>query len=944
MIKAKFCGVFIAALVLMALGANAQQFGGNPPSLKWNQLNDSAARVIYPLGMDSIARRLAGIIDHVKHSTQPTIGFKQRKVNIVLQNQLITTNGYVGLAPFRSEFYLVPAQNSFSLGSLPVGDQLAIHEFRHVQQFNNSNVGLTAFLKAVFGEGGQALGYGIAVPNWFAEGDAVYNETYLTNQGRGRLPYFFNGYRSLWAAGKDYSWMKLRNGSYLDFVPDWYPLGYMMIAYGRNTYGDDVWRKIHGDAAAYRTLVYPFQSALKRYTGKNYADYRTAALNYFKQQLVGPELKKGASRYKSNQHFIGNQEFPAYVDDSTIIYRKSSYKQRATFVERRGDQERKIRLSDFTVDGYFTYNNGKIVYASRRPDPRWTYREYNELKIVDVATGYQQNVTHKTKYFAPAFNADNSRIVAVDVQPSGKYALHILNAANGVLIKEVPNPNGLFYTYPKFYSESSIIAAIRKTSGNMSIALVDVESGKLTELTPEGIAPKAFPVLQRDTVYFTGTSGINDKLFAISIPDRKVYELQGDSLSNYIGNYQPAVSTNKVGWVSFSAFGYQLHQADKKDLYLKPFTEISQLPDFNIASLKNEPASNLITSAAPADTPAKKYPKFTHPFNFHSLVPNIDDPDYSISLMGENILNTLQTELSFGYNRNEGYKQLSFNTTYGAFFPYLFGRVDYTLDRRDYGFDANRNVVEVNWNETRLQTGIQVPLLFAGGRNYTRLTFTSSVNLSMNDVKQQAFRSSLPNYTYLNNSFTFNNQIAKPYQLINPRLAQSVTLSYRNTINSLSAHQWLASGTFYFPGILPTHSIVINAAHQRRDRAYSFFSNQLPFSRGYTADNLYRLYKAGISYHFPVAYPDAGFGNLLYVMRLRGSVFYDYTRGTDFYRNGTTFKADFKSAGAELYFDTQWFNQSSITFGLRYTRLMDEDLFGGNGRNRLGLILPLSIF
>ncbi|MDT3405632.1 hypothetical protein [Mucilaginibacter terrae] len=944
MIKPKFCSLAVVGLVLMALGANAQQFGGNPPSIKWKQVNDSAARVIYPVGMDSVARRLAGIINHINHITRPTIGFKQNKVNIVLQNQLITTNGYVGLAPFRSEFYLVPAQNSFSLGSLPVGDQLAVHEFRHVQQYNNSVVGLTAFLKAIFGEGGQALAYGIAVPNWFAEGDAVYNETYMTNQGRGRLPYFFNGYRSLWAAGKNYSWMKLRNGSYRDYTPDWYPMGYMLIAYGRENYGNDVWRKVNHDAAAYRSLFYPFQSAVKRNTGKSYTDFRNAALTHFKQQLLTPELQAGTKQYRSNRHFIGNQEFPVYVNDSTIIYRKSSYQQRATFMMKAGNTERKIRLADFTVDGYFNYNNGQIVYASRRPDPRWTYREYNELKIVDVKTGSQHGLTHKTKYFAPAFNIDNSRIVAVDVQPSGKYALHILNATDGKLIKEVPNPGGLFYTYPKFYNEKEIVTAIRKPSGSMSIALVDVETGKVNELTPEGIAPKAFPVVQKDTVYFTGTSGMDDKLFAVSVPDKKVFELQGDSLRNYIGNYQPAIGTNKLAWTSFSAYGYQLHEANKSGLQFKPVTVVPQLPEFNIASLKQEPGANLMASTIPATTDAKKYPKFTHPFNFHSLVPYFDDPDYTFSLMGENILNTLQTDLSFGYNRNEGYKQFSFNTIYGAFFPYLFGRVDYTLDRRDYGFDANRNIVEVNWNETKLQTGIQVPLLFAGGRNYTRLTFTSSINYSINDVKQQAFKNALPNNTYLNNSVTFSNQIAKPYQLINPQLAQNITLSYRNTINSLNAHQFLASGTFYFPGLISTHSLVFNVAHQRRDRAYSLFSNQLPFSRGYTADNLYRLYKVGVNYHFPVAYPDAGVGNLVYLMRLRGNVFYDYTHGTDFYRNGTTFKADFRSVGAELYFDTQWFNQSAITFGIRYTRLLDNDIFGGNGRDRLTLILPLSIF
>jgi hypothetical protein len=944
MYKPLFSLILLCSLLMANVyRVSAQEFGGNPPSVKWQQINTPAARVIFPAGLDSVGQRVAGVVQQINNLTKPTIGYKQRQINIVLQNQLITTNGYVGLAPFRSEFYAVPAQNSFSLGSIDIADQLAVHEFRHVQQYNNSDVGLTRFLRILFGEAGQALGYALSVPNWFAEGDAVFNETHLTNQGRGRLPYFFNGYRSLWAAGKNYSWMKLRNGSYRDFVPDWYPLGYMMIAYGRETYGSQIWKNINHDAAAYHTLAYPFQHAVKKSTGVNYVGFRNSALGYFKKQLLTPELEAGATQYPKNEHFIGNQEFPVYADGSSIIYRKSSYKERAAFVIKTGNVEKRIRLYDFTVDGYFTYNKNQIIYASRRPDARWGYREFNELKVIDVATGKQRSLTKKTKYFAPAFNQDNSRVVTVNVPPSGRYNLHILNAVTGKVISEVPNPYNVYYTYPKFYNNEQIVAAVRRFDGRMSISLIDIASGNITPLTAEDMSPKAFTVVQKDTVYFTATSGNMDRLFAVSVGNRQLFRLNHDSLRSVIGNYQPAITNNKISWVSFSAFGYRLHEVEKSKLAYQPISAVQPLSDFNIQSLRKDSATNILATVESLNAPIRKYPKLTKPFNFHSLIPNIDDPEYSFSLLGQNILNTVETELSFTYNRNEGYKQFGFTTTYGALFPYLFTNVNYTLDRRDYGFDQNRNPVEVNWNETRLQAGLQLPLLFAGGRNYTRLNFTSSINYSINDVKQIAFKNSLPNNTYLNNSLTFTNQIAKPYQLIYPQLAQNITLTYRNTINSLNARQLLASGTFYFPGLFKTHSLVINMAHQRRDRNYSIFSNQLSFSRGYTSDNLYRSYKAGANYHFPIAYPDAGFGNLIYLLRLRGNLFYDYTRGNDFYRNGSSFKADFRSAGAELYFDTQWFNQSAITFGLRFTRLFDQDVFGGNGPNRFTLILPLSI-
>ncbi|MEJ7673189.1 MAG: hypothetical protein WKF59_10865 [Chitinophagaceae bacterium] len=52
------------------------------------------------------------------------------------------------------------------------------------------------------------------------------------------MPFFHTPYRSLWQADKKYSWMKLRNGSYKDYVPNHYALGYLLVAYGREKYGD----------------------------------------------------------------------------------------------------------------------------------------------------------------------------------------------------------------------------------------------------------------------------------------------------------------------------------------------------------------------------------------------------------------------------------------------------------------------------------------------------------------------------------------------------------------------------------------------------------------------------------------------------------------------------------------------------------------------------------
>jgi hypothetical protein len=942
----KFCLQLLFTLLLLTATAalsRAQQFGGNPPSIKWKQINTPAAKVIFPSGLDSTGLRVASIIQQMNRSIQATIGFKQRQISILLQNQTTIANAYVGLAPFRSEFFLTPEQNSFDIGSLSWPEQLAIHEFRHVQQYNNFNVGFSHVLKVFFGEGGQALGNDVAIPNWFFEGDAVFNETHVSEQGRGRLPYFFNGFRALWLDSRDYSYMKLRNGSYIDYTPDWYPLGYMLVSYGREKYGDDFWKKVTQEAAAYKGVFFPLDKAIKRYSGKDFVEFKNDGLNHFKTIFKTDESISN-STINRHQHFIADREYPAYINDSTLIYMKSTYSHIPVFVIKTGNREKKISVRSVSLDNYFAYRDGKIVYATYRPDLRWTYRDYSELMLLDVNTGKEHRITQNTKYFSPDFSPDGKTIVTVNEGTDGKCEIHLINAATGGLISIVPNKEKLFYTYPKFYGADKLIAAIRTPKGEMSLDVIDIRTGKNSYLLPFSYQPIAFIHVKNDTVYFSATSGINDRLFKLSVSNRELYELSNYNINRSVGNYQPAISNNKFAWVGFTAFGYQVNETNKKELkWLKVGNDRipGGLPDFNISALKRDSSTDLLGRVKTDSLPITKYHKSHHLFNFHSLIPNFNDPNYTLSLQGENVLNTLQTQLSFTYNRDEGYKQFGFDAVYGALFPFILGGADYTLDRRGYHNGSN-----VYWNETDVHGGLELPLNLSSGKNSAFLQVGSDLYYTQVNF-QQPYRSTFADrsYTYSNDYINFSNNIQQAKQNIFPRFGQSIMLNYKSAISGLSSTQFLANGSFYFPGFEINHNLVINLAHQQKDKnGVINFSNDFPFSRGYTAENLYDMNKAGINYHFPIAYPDAGFTNTYYLARIRGNAFFDYTHATDFNTNGSQFKGTFRSAGAEVYFDSQLFNEGAVSFGFRYSYLVDRDVFGGTGHNRFEIIVPVTVF
>src|SRR5687767_8703952 len=166
----------------------SQQFGGNPPSLQWKQVNTDTARIIFHAGLDSQAQRVATVV-HFQAGNNVSLGSRLQKISIVLQNQTTIANGYVGLGPYRSEFFMTPALNNFDLGSINWPEALAVHEYRHVQQFNNFRTGISKAMYYLFGEEGLALAINASVPDWFFEGDAVYNETVFTRQGRGSIPF-----------------------------------------------------------------------------------------------------------------------------------------------------------------------------------------------------------------------------------------------------------------------------------------------------------------------------------------------------------------------------------------------------------------------------------------------------------------------------------------------------------------------------------------------------------------------------------------------------------------------------------------------------------------------------------------------------------------------------------------------------------------------------------
>lgn len=929
-------GILVCVALWICLKVSSQQFGAIPGSLKWQQINTDTVKIIFPGGMYKEANRLTDIIHRLQKNQSASIGNRLQKISILLHNQLLTSNAYVGLAPYRSEFYLQPPRNPFELGAVYWTDNLAIHEFRHVEQYSNFNNGLSKLASVFLGEQGRAVANAASIPDWLFEGDAVFNETKLSRQGRGVLPLFLSHYRALSEADRKYSYAKMRNGSFRQYVPNHYDLGYLLVAYGRKKYGENIWKDITKDASAFKPLFYPFQGAFQKHTGMSYKKFVEETLGYYHHQWqpFPSDEVKWISPVSDKK--VVNYKYPYAMGDGAVMVLKSSGNAIPAFyrLQKNGVEER-ISVKNISPDDYYGYNANKLIYAAYHPDSRWGYREFTDITLLDLDTRETRKIFSRKRYFSPDISHDGKKVIAVETDGRGGSQLVQMDD-DGKVVNAIVSDK-MVYSHPKFSANDDYaFVPVRNLTGEMALLKYSLTgNASVDTLLPFSNRIIGFPQVQGDTLSFTTTYAGRDESWVIidgTIP-RGPYRL-----ATYVtGIYQACIlPEGKIGGSAFTADGYRLGVFNPLWERVAVKNELSMLrPD----SLFPKADLIFLEDTVAGKFPFKPYSRSFQLFNFHSYRPNYEQPEYSFTLYGQNVLNTLQSELSYTWNQNEQSHGLGYTGIYGGWYLQpVFGAKQ--IWHRTQAFNKDTTV---NWNEQKAYAGLQLPLNLSGGKQYRYLTL--SALFTTQQVKWTGLGTKFLNdarFNYLQSRISFNSQIQKALQHIYPHWAQSISLQYKNILNTYSANQFLATGAVYLPGLNASHSLVLTAAYQSRDTMQQYlFSNDFPFSRGYSAVDFPRLWKVGVNYHFPLFYPDWGFANIVYFLRIRSNVFYDYTQGKSL-RTGTVYP--FHTVGTELFFDTRWWNQQPVTFGIRYSRLLDNAFRGPTQPNVWEIILPVNLF
>jgi hypothetical protein len=641
-------------------------------------------------------------------------------------------------------------------------------------------------------------------------------------------------------------------------------------------------------------------------------------------------LGKTQSSKRNNRTTVTNYYFPQFISGDSLLYVQTAYDRLPAFYIRDGRGEHRLVQRSITTEDWFSYRNGTIAYTAFSTDPRWSLYDFSDIVLLDVKTGHERRISEKEKMFTPDLSPSGKKLVAIRFTDSLQTELQILQTATGNVEKVLLPGAGNQYANPRFAGEDSVIVVSKNEKSEAALLLIDLRDTATTELLlPYSLNTISVPFVAKDKVYFVSNASGNDDLFSVDIKSREIIQLTQDKT----GNYYPSVYGDSWVWSHFTAEGLLLKQASLNAMQQQVISHQSwqqkrqQYPVADAAVLHNAPVRLY------NDQP---YGNTSHLLNFHSWAPNYVDPEFTFSLYSDNVLNTFSNELFYSYNQNEASHGVGWNSSYGGLFTVINGGVTYTFNRHVKLEDRT-----VTYDQLDARLGYNIPLNFSKGKSYKFLNFGSDVVFSSYTPKG-ALKDSVAagHQTYLKNFVNWSHYLPKAVQHIYPKLGWSTGFQHRQLL-SKNGYQLLGNVSVYLPSFA-NHSLVLAGAFQQTDTNSVVFSNLFSNSRGYNEVYFSRMWKAAANYHFPIVYPDFGFANIFYLQRLRGNLFYDFTK---VFSRDKLQTDQLRSVGAELFFDSKWWNQLPVSFGFRVSHLLDDGYTPQDrkGSNWFEIILPVNL-
>jgi hypothetical protein len=950
---------YLSAIILFYCNtAHAQHntLGNHPATVKWHYIKNDKIKVIFPDSTLAQAKRIADVVTYINKEKHISVGDKSYKLDLLLNTNNAIANGYVALAPFRSEFYATGMQNQQFLGTMNWLDNLAIHEYRHALQYANTRHGLANFGYYLGGESAWSLVNTMAIPSWYWEGDAVHSETLLSENGRGRLPAFFEKQRALFVNDRNYNYMQMRNGSFKNLIPNHYVLGYNMINYGRNQYDDKIWARVLAAGSAFNGF-YPFSKALKKETGLSTSRFYKVAYAGLKEkwmtELETMTLTGTTPITTKPKSVVTNYTYPKLLADGSIICLKDSYDEITKLVHIKDGTEKILTSIGVGTEPYLDINCDNVCWTEIRNDGRRQERKYSVIVSYNLKTFKKTVLTKESKYFSPMFSANGEQIVAVCSTTNIANNIKILDAKTGSVLKTISNSKNDFISYPKWMDDANAIVYLAKRNSKLCILKYDLKNDTTTELIPWTSHSIGNPKVIDNEIYFSASfSGVNN-----------IYSLKDDGskqikaiTSVAVGADSPEVSAD--GTVLYMSeqtdMGKQLTQITIEDgiseLGSNPVTIVEPV-DMERFDLKTNEIEKPILNDIPVNEyEVKAYKGLFRGMKLHTWGFTIgSNNSFSVGGSMSNILNDFSIDAATQYNGNE--KRMSYNAavTYAKYFLPVTASLITAKRSNTYnvsGFypsDGYRTKI-VDFDEVSKNIGFIVPLSWLHS-NY-RTSFQLAPTFSA--IETKSYRSNQVGYSHENLNFNsahvgflFSNTRMRALQNLAAKWSQSVKVDYFKSLdNSVSSEKIAATINLSAAGFSKNHGFDFSFRFKKELMANDYlYVDNFIHARGYSPFNSDQETVYSANYSFPICYPDFGFGGLIFVKRIHANLFFD---GGTTERFNTKFNQN--ATGVETIFTFSLFNlNADFGLGVRNSFLLNTDPLNPNTKSNNEIFITMNL-
>ncbi len=892
---------FIFFLCLYTAQAQFYAVGENPSSIHWRQINTENFQVIFDENSEENGQKLANLLEQVYHYASENMEVRPPKVSVILQSHLVTSNGFMTLAPRRSEIYQTYPQDNDVLDWLGL---LAIHEFRHVVQMDKLNQGITKLLSILLGEQGRGLTFGLTMPLWFMEGDAVGTETALSGAGRGRLPKFEMELRAQLLEKGAFHYDKASFGSYRDIVTSHYPMGYFLTTYVKKHYGRMAWSCVLDRVGKQPFYPFRFSTALKKETGLSTEELYQRTIhemdslwrvqdNFEKTQYTKINQRKGS--LPTHYHF------PRVQEANKIIAVKSGFAEVPQFVQLDSMGNEQTIYTPINYEPYsFSYQANKLLWLERIPDARWGYRNFTRICLYDLETK-KAKVLYKGKYFAPALSPNGKLVVCVEYNEKGKGSIIVWDIEQKKEIIKKPFEQNEQVKMPIWLSNNEI-AYVHFSNGKNTIHTYNIQSQTQEELLIPQSLVLANLAFDKEHIYFESSfSGIQN-IYAVHRQTKQVFQVT----KSRFGAFEPFVFEGELYYADYHSYGYDVVKTKLNQQEWIPLEKVKNtFVKYYEVLEEQEGFQNVLDTIQTTVYESKKYYKGLHLLNIHSWQPVAIDEQAQKATLGaelksQNKLSSTILHYRYQYIPNESLSKHELDITYNAWYPKL-SLTPYHNKYNDFVSSSGTTFDEVYLRGVRFS--IQVPQQFVAKHFYHVYAPFVQGEYANQLVKQGDLSGEgdfLP--TRIGLQTTFYGQ--STYRDFNtPWLLQAFVL-YGKEFKEGEEETYYALLRTNIP-TFKHHVLKTSVEYEQIGDNALFLQNRTAMPRGFLGEVILgNVWGVRTDYAFPIAYPDKRISFLSYIHRIKANVFFDYVQ-----HNQQNY-----SYGMELSFDTNL---------LRYSYLMD---------------------